>query len=268
MVKARRALDETRVVGVKTNLNLLKAILVDETFASGHTDTSWLERRLDQLVQTGEQIARETALRDSKLPALSLSSDQSSSLASGSGTTFRKGDAWSVVLEEPGQSSSSPSSKPPAHHLSIERSSRNEFPEALVADVAYTIPGAQPRPYKLTLNRTTASADATASTHRRGDPSNKAHIVLPISGKLVEVLVQEGDEVRENQVIAFVRQMKMELEVRSPRAGTVKWAIELEHEDGDDVAEGVLLAELEDENTQTETQTQTQTQTPELKSRL
>ncbi|KIV81169.1 hypothetical protein PV11_08606 [Exophiala sideris] len=256
VLKARRVLDETRVVGVRTNLNLLKAILVDETFASGNADTSWLERNLDNLVQKGEQIASETNLHDSTLPALSLGGNQSSNLPS-SGTTFRKGDAWTVVLEEPEQSSSS---KPPAHHLTIDRISRNEFPEALVADVSYTVPGAKPQPYKLTLNSTTATADATASTHKRGDPNDKAQIVLPISGKLVEVLVKEGDTVQENQVIGFVKQMKMELEIRSPRAGTVKWVIELENEEGDDVAEGILLAELENENTET--------QTPEIRSRL
>ena len=42
--------------------------------------------------------------------------------------------------------------------------------------------------------------------------------------------------------------MKMELEIRSPRAGRIAWAIEIEDEAGDDVAEGVLLAELEDES--------------------
>ncbi len=87
--------------------------------------------------------------------------------------------------------------------------------------------------------------------------------MLPFSGKLVEVLVQEGDVVRENDVIAFVKQMKMELEVRSPRAGVVKWAIELDNEtDGDDVAEGVLLAELADE------EAEGGAKKPEVRSRL
>jgi biotin carboxyl carrier protein len=78
-----------------------------------------------------------------------------------------------------------------------------------------------------------------------------------MSGKLIEVLVEEGDTVEENQVIAFVKQMKMELEIRAPQAGTIKWAIELDNEEGDDVAEGVLLAELEDE-----------TKKPDIRSRL
>ncbi|KAK5214175.1 hypothetical protein LTR41_000367 [Exophiala xenobiotica] len=255
VVKARRALEETKLTGVKTNLNLLKAIVADGTFASGDSDTSWLEENLDVLMQSGEKIAAETASLDNDLPSLSLNTSQSSSIGGSSGTTFRKGDAWNVVLETAGQSSST--TKPPAHHLSIERITRNEFPEALVADVSYTIPGAKPQSYKMTLNSTTASADATSSTHKRGDPNNKAHIILPMSGKLIEVLVEEGDTVEENQVIAFVKQMKMELEIRAPQAGTIKWAIELDNEEGDDVAEGVLLAELEDE-----------TKKPDIRSRL
>lgn len=241
IAKAKRALADTKIVGVKTNLNLLRAIINDKVFASGNTDTSWLEKNLETLVESGENIGQTVDQLNSTLPALSLGGSQTSNTG-GSGTLFRKGDAWTITLEEKDVKSET---KPAPHHLSIERITRNEFPEALVADVAYTIPGAQPRSYKMSLASTTASADATASTHKRGDPNDKTHIVLPISGKLVEVLVDEGDEVQENEVIAFVKQMKMELEIRSPRAGIIKWAIELDNDDGDDVAEGVLLAELE-----------------------
>lgn len=255
VAKARRALSETKIVGVKTNLNLLRAIVKDKGFASGDADTTWLENNVASLVSTGENIGQSIEQTDSTLPALSLGNNQSSTTAS-SGTIFRKGDAWTVALENKDSQSET---KPPPSHFSIERIMRNEFPEALIADVSYTAPGAQPQSYKMTIASTTSSADATASTHRRGDPNDKSHVVLPISGKLVEVLVDEGDEIQENQVIAFVKQMKMELEIRSPRAGTIKWAIELDNEDGDDVAEGVLLAELEE---------QTQGKKPEVRSRL
>lgn len=98
------------------------------------------------------------------------------------------------------------------------------------------------------LETTSTSASAlVSSSHRRGDPNNPQHIVLPLSGKLVEVLVAEGDWVEESQVLAFVKQMKMELEVRSPRAGTIKWVFEMEDEE-EDVVEGMLLVELEDES--------------------
>lgn len=65
-----------------------------------------------------------------------------------------------------------------------------------------------------------------------------------MSGKLTEMLVEEGDDIQENSVIAFVKQMKMELEVRSPKAGRVTWALELEDGDGEGVPEGILLAEV------------------------
>ncbi|KIW96313.1 uncharacterized protein Z519_03382 [Cladophialophora bantiana CBS 173.52] len=265
VAKARRALEETKVLGVKTNLNLLKAILADTAFAAGNADTSWLEKNLDRLVPAGEQLASVTEQRDTLLPALSLSGNAQGSAIGGSSTLFRKGDAWTLVLENPSdkQSSSSTPIKPPAHHLSISRVTRNEFPAALIADIAYTVPGSKTQSYRMTLNSTTSSADAAASTHRRGDPTKKTHIVLPMSGKLVEVLVDVGDEVRENEVIAFVKQMKMELEVRSPRAGRVKWVIEMENEEeGDDVAEGVLLVELEDD------QGESNAPKPEVRSRL
>ena len=253
VVKGRRALAETEITGVKTNLNLLRAILDDKEFASGQATTDWLESRISNLVQTGDQIGKAIEDATANLPQLSLSSGNASAIGTSS-TTFRKGDAWSLVLADPAQKSGT---EPPAHHLRIEKISRNDFPESLAAEVLFTVPGQKSQVYKMTMNSTSQSSDAASSSHRRGDPNNKSHIVLPMSGKLVEILVQEGDEVQENQVIGFVKQMKMELEIRSPRSGILIWAIELESEDGDDVAEGVLLAELAAEG-----------QRPELRSRL
>jgi pyruvate carboxylase len=242
--KAQRALEDTRVVGVKTNLSLLRAIVADRGFRSGAADTRWLEPNLNKLISVGDQIGKKLDAASSALPQQSSNPAQQTGLAS-SNVLFRKGDAWSLTLEDTGKDSKTTGA---AHHLKIDRILRNEFPQTLSADVLYTVPGQQPVPYKVTLTSTSASADATSSTHRRGDPNNKSHITLPMSGKLMEVLVEEGDEIKENEVIAFVKQMKMELEIRSPRAGKVGWVVEVENEDGDDVAEGVLLAALVDES--------------------
>ena len=242
--KAQRALEDTRIVGVRTNLNLLRAIVADKGFRSGAADTRWLEPNLNRLIGAGDQIGKQLDATSSTLPLQSSSSVQQGGVAS-SNVLFRKGDAWSLTLEDSGNDSKTIGA---AHHLKIDRILRNEFPRSLGAEILYTVPGEQPVPYKVTLASTSASADATSSTHRRGDPNNKSHIILPMSGKLMEVLVEEGDEVKENDVIAFVKQMKMELEIRSPRAGKVGWVIEVESEDGDDVAEGVLLVDLLEES--------------------
>lgn len=59
----------------------------------------------------------------------------------------------------------------------------------------------------------------------------------------MELLINEGDEVQKGETVAVVRQMKMELEIRASKAGRVVWVYE--GEEGDDVGEGVLVAELE-----------------------
>ena len=241
--RAKRALADTRIVGVKTNLDLLRAVVEDEDFQSGKYDTKWLEDNLSQLIRKGSELGRTIEQSFSSLPQVSSTSASETSIGN-AGVLFRKGDAWSLTLEDPKAQSGS---APPAHHLSIDRIVRNEFPEALVADIAYTIPGSKSQSYRATFASTTSSSESASSTHRRGDLNNKSHIVLPMSGKLVEILVKEGDEIAQGEVIAFVKQMKMELEIRSPRAGRIAWTIELENEAGDEVAEGVLLAELEDE---------------------
>lgn len=238
--KAQRALADTKVVGVKTNLNLLRAILADGVFQAGNADTKWLETNMERLVNSGNQIGDAVEVASSALPELIFGATASSNMMS-SATLFRKGEAWSLKLEQADDKTNAAPG-----HLKVERVTRNEFPNALIADLSYTVPGSKSVPYKVTLSSTTASAESAASTHRRGDSSNKSHIILPMSGKLVEVLVDEGDEVKENEVIAYVKQMKMELEIRSPKAGQIAWVIEVENDEGDDVAEGTLLVELAD----------------------
>jgi len=65
--------------------------------------------------------------------------------------------------------------------------------------------------------RRAARADRTGDT--QGGPVN---LVAPMPGRIVNVLVREGDPVAARQGVVIVEAMKMENEVRAPRAGTVK----------------------------------------------
>ena len=62
----------------------------------------------------------------------------------------------------------------------------------------------------------------------------------------MEVLVDIGDQVKKDEAICVVKQMKMEIEIRSHKAGVVTWITEAE--DDEDVAEGMLAAVVEDES--------------------
>jgi pyruvate carboxylase len=234
--KAKRALADTYIEGVKTSLDVLREVLASQAFATQACDTQWLETNLPSILESGKQTTEQTgygSIIASRVPT---------SVAAASNVLFRKGDAWSISLTPEASKSET---KPTPSHLQLTRVHRNEFPTSLTASILYSSPSSEPTPYTLTLASTTASFGslANAATHRRGDPGNQNHIIIPFAGKLMEILVDVGDEVRKGETVAVVRQMKMELEIRASRGGRVSWVYE--GEEGDEVGEGVLLAEVE-----------------------
>ncbi|RFU35272.1 hypothetical protein B7463_g1076, partial [Scytalidium lignicola] len=242
--KSRRALEDTYIDGVKTSLDVLRGIVASEAFARQECDTQWLETNLPLVLNSGKEISG--GLSNNPVGVSSSSASSNGGISAASNVLFRKGDAWSISLSK--ETPSNPNSKtaaPIPSHLQLTRVLRNEFPASLTASVIYTTPTTEPTPYLLTLASTTASFGALSSayTHRRGDPANKNHIIIPFAGKLVELLVDVGDEITAGDVVAVVRQMKMELEIRAQKGGKTVWVYE--GEDGDDVGEGVLVAELD-----------------------
>jgi biotin carboxyl carrier protein len=61
-------------------------------------------------------------------------------------------------------------------------------------------------------------------------------------GKIIRVLVTEGDTVAEGQVICILEAMKMENELKAPKAGVVQ---AMHAQPGQDVEMGAVLAEIE-----------------------
>jgi acetyl-CoA/propionyl-CoA carboxylase biotin carboxyl carrier protein len=60
-------------------------------------------------------------------------------------------------------------------------------------------------------------------------------------GKIIRVLVAEGDEVAEGEVVCILEAMKMENELKAPKAGVVQV---LHIQAGQDVEMGAVLAEI------------------------
>jgi pyruvate carboxylase subunit B len=61
-------------------------------------------------------------------------------------------------------------------------------------------------------------------------------------GKIIRLLVAEGDSVTEGDVVCILEAMKMENELKAPKAGIVK---ALHVQPGQDVESGAVLAEIE-----------------------
>jgi len=69
-------------------------------------------------------------------------------------------------------------------------------------------------------------------------PEGPATITSPMPGKIVAILVQEGQEVAEGDGLLVVEAMKMENELRAPKAGTIR---SLTAQEGEAVDGGVAL---------------------------
>jgi biotin carboxyl carrier protein len=57
---------------------------------------------------------------------------------------------------------------------------------------------------------------------RAGDDRGPRKIAAPMPGKVVRLLVREGDEVEPGAGVAVVEAMKMQNEIKSPKKGTVR----------------------------------------------
>ncbi len=67
-------------------------------------------------------------------------------------------------------------------------------------------------------------------------------VAAPMPGKVIKVLVNNGDEVEEGQAVLIVEAMKMEHTLRAPKAGVVQ---ELHCEEGQQVDAGIPLVNIE-----------------------
>ena len=245
--KGLRALIDTTIKGVKTNIDVLMGILSHPSFQARQCSTRWLEANLQDIISNGTKLENHAtlSLREPYITS-TTTNDASSSSTAGLGNAtllFRKGDTFKLHLTDiTSKQKSVPSAVAAGQEylLRVDRVLNNNFPLRLTADATFQSFSSS-KSYAMNITSTTQTSVAS-SRHRRADPTNKTHVALPFPGQFMEMYVEEGDHVTQGELLCVVRQMKMELEVRAPWAGTVKWVCEAE--EGEQVNEGLLLCEL------------------------
>ena len=90
------------------------------------------------------------------------------------------------------------------------------------------------------LEAAKAAAPAPAPAREVAEGAGVVKAIMP--GKVIEVLVAEGDEVQEGDVVVILEAMKMENELRADRSGVVKQVAAAK---GDDVELGQVLVVIE-----------------------
>ncbi len=88
------------------------------------------------------------------------------------------------------------------------------------------------------------SSKSQISLKAMADPNNIREIGANIPGSIIKVLVDDGDRVEENQIVAVIEAMKMETNVLAPLGGKVESVFIKE---GDMVESGELLVKIAEE---------------------
>ena len=93
--------------------------------------------------------------------------------------------------------------------------------------------------YQVSLADPKRLRGARVAGHR---DTGRAQVVAPMPGKVVRVLVEQGEAIETGQPVVVVEAMKMQNELKSPKAGTV---VELHARVGETVNSGTVLAVIE-----------------------
>ena len=88
------------------------------------------------------------------------------------------------------------------------------------------------------------SAQVTTVQRRKAEPTNPSEIGATMAGNVLSVHVENGQTVKQGDVLIVTEAMKMETTVQAPFDGTVKF---VHVADGEVVAGGDLLIEMNPE---------------------
>jgi 3-methylcrotonyl-CoA carboxylase alpha subunit len=257
IARLRSALDDYTVLGVTTNLPLLRAIAAHPDFAAGatHTDflaTAGLANATFDSPDLPVEVLIAMALWDLASPSSQLPAPFFDPwLLPHAGTrlryTFsgtehmvsatRVADRWRVQVGEAAHVIAIIARQPDLLVLELDGRRIERFRIARDGDAVLI----GWRGVSYTLARVAAlSLDALAG--RASRPPGAASLAAPMPGTLIKVLVDEGQSVAARQPLVVLEAMKMEHVVTAPYAGVVR---KLLFRTGALVAKGAALVELE-----------------------
>jgi 3-methylcrotonyl-CoA carboxylase alpha subunit len=247
--RLRRALADYEILGPSSNLPLLRRIAANPAFERGETTTGFLEEYRLTEPPPAEPPPREALILASAAEVRSIPTSPDP-FAAGPwrllGATTLRYDDHSVGVERMG-----------ADHLRITA----EGEESTVEVLHYgdgrirTLVDEEPVEARIIANADEILVSLRGETHTLCKPAPPtvdeagpgadaaASLTAPMPGTVVKVLVEEGQEVEEGQLLLVLEAMKMEQPVFAPHAGIVA---SLPFDEGSLVPGGALLVEVQE----------------------
>ena len=247
--RLRRALTDYEILGPSSNLPLLRRIAANTAFEAGETTTSFLQEHSLTEPQPAHPVPREVLLlaATAELHRIPASSDP-----------FSAGP-WRLLgatnLDYNGHSVEAMRAGPSKFRISAEG-------EHSIVEVLYygdgrirTLIDEEPVEAGILLHGEEILVSLSGETHTLRKPAPPAvdepgpgadaaaSLTAPMPGTVVRVLVEEGQEVEEGQLLLVLEAMKMEQSISAPHAGVVH---SLPFDEGSLVPEGAVLVEMQD----------------------
>jgi propionyl-CoA carboxylase alpha chain len=236
-----RALAESQVHGVTTNRDLLVAILREDEFRAGRTDTGYLTRH-----DPAELSAPDPRLRAVHALAAALARRAGNRAAAGVLATLPAG--WRNVRSAPAR----------VGYEGVEVTYTADTARVGDAELTYQVHRATPDQVDLTVDgiRRTyhvrgghvdggGASSAFTEVPRFPDPTTDGpagSLLAPMPGTVVNVLTKIGETVTAGQPLLILEAMKMQQTISAPTAGTLT---DLRVVAGEQVDTGAVLAVVE-----------------------
>ncbi|HET6783800.1 MAG TPA: acetyl/propionyl/methylcrotonyl-CoA carboxylase subunit alpha [Pseudoxanthomonas sp.] len=264
LARLRDALAQCEIVGPKSNIEFLERLVRHPSVVEGSIDTGYLDRHLDQFmpahaVDPSLLLAAATAtLLTQEADALqqaALSADSGSPWAIADGwrlghagrrplAFLHRGDELALVAHGANGQYSIETDDGAIHTVDGARLHAGELSLRLQSQARRFLVRIDSR--KVTVHDGEKRLDlALVSAYRPKNASvsgNDGRIVAPMPGRVVMVKAKPGETVAAGQELLVIEAMKMELAIKSPRAGVMA---ELRATAGDFVEADAVLATLE-----------------------
>ncbi len=238
------ALDDTQVLGVRTNLTFLRAILREPIVAEGHVTTDWLDDAGDRW-STGVEVpdvvmavaaAAETdriyGARNARDPWSAFGAWRAGGGSRGLVAVRAQGDERVMVVEGIG-------------HFVVDgrwRIQRGSACHQWSIDGEGDAAAAYGYGRWFVWTGGAAHEIAVGAAPRRLADAAPSRLDSPLPGRVIAVRTSPGDEVARGQELVVVEAMKMEHSIKAPVAGTVRAVLCAA---GDQVDRGQPLVDLE-----------------------